>query len=129
MHSQQCCTFGLLSTADFRNLAARDDWIEATCLTVRQDAVRDFGLSVRPPSDRATSPKLSVIRVSDNDQHPVGRLAWHIPHVAPLNSHLLSVVPPPSLQGPGQMRSRSGPPKLSPRADSAPPGVTKVSGC
>jgi hypothetical protein len=66
MHSQQRCTFGLLSTADFRNLAARDDWIEATCLTVRQDAVRDLGPSIRPPSYRATSPKLSVIRMGDN---------------------------------------------------------------
>jgi len=61
MHSKQRCTFGLLSTAGLRNLTAWNRWVEATCLTIGQDAIRDLASSIRPPSDRATSPELSII--------------------------------------------------------------------
>jgi hypothetical protein len=83
---QQRGSISLLGPPNPRNLAARNLRVESARIPVGQHAVRHHGALVDPSGDRAASPELRVIRMSDDHQHPIDVVIRHARQAAPSRS-------------------------------------------
>jgi hypothetical protein len=77
----------LLGLADGRDAIPRYGWVEATCVTVGDDAVGDDAPGRGPVGDRAGGAEVDVVGMGGDDEGAFDLVRIHVPdHAAPLRA-------------------------------------------